>query len=72
MAENTKITMEEIGQAHEWLANNKDKWKDFCGFQFLVPLTEIPEVVIKYRKFEEENDKAITEQNQLLEKMGVL
>lgn len=67
-----QITMEEINKAHEWLAQNIDKWENFGEFKFLVPLREIPPEVIKYREFEEENDKILDEQNQLLEKMGVI
>lgn len=64
--------MEEINAAHKWLSENTDKWENFATFEFLVPIDEVPPEVIKYCKFEEENSKLINEQNELLEKMGVI
>lgn len=71
MAE-VEITMEEIGQAHEWLANNTDKWENWGGFRFLVPKEEIPEVVVRCVEFEDRSAKTFMEQLDLLEKMGII
>ena len=48
---------EEIEAAKDWLAKNKDKWKNWIGFEFLIPIEDVPPVVLKYVKELEEGEK---------------
>lgn len=46
-----------IEEAKKWLADNPDKWEEYIDFKFLVPIDEVPLVVIEYIRQREEDEK---------------
>lgn len=55
-----------IEEAKQWLVDNLDKWENYIEFKFLVPVDQVPPVVLEYIKFEEESEKYWDEVIELL------
>ena len=65
------MTEEEIKTVHKWLAENPDKWENWCGFRLLVPEEQVPPLILKYIAFEKENNEFLEQQEAILDSLNV-
>lgn len=63
------MTIEKELEAKKWLVDNKDKWENDIEFKFLVPLNEVPEVVVEWAKEYQEREEEIGRQFAMKKKM---